>query len=229
MGVAAEIAEVYRRAGAFVLAMPLVAALPFAVELARQAVAASHPMTHAVQLGFSILSTLALVCVLVPALRWWRFERERQRVWRLGWRVLWGVVAMLTIQLTDEFLFTTAGHMAAHLTGGQRSIYVPASQLLWLFVSILLYGWYVAMLTDDPLTLRQAAGAMRARWFYGFAVVLGSLVPVLAIAMAFRMARGLGVIDAVPMAIASGILNAAIIVVTASAYFAIFRLARGDR
>lgn len=229
MGIGSEIGAVYRRAAAFARAMPLIAMLPFLVELLRQAVIAIGSMSRPMTVGFSLLGTLGLVCVMVPALRWWRFEEDRSRVWRLRWRVLWGVVAMLAIQLTDEFLFTTAGHIAANLTGGPRVPIVVAAQLLWLFVSVLLYGWYVAMMTDDPVGLPQVVRAMRPQWLYGFAIVLGALAPVLALALASRMAGATGAMGFVPRVLASSLLSAAIIIVTASAYFAIYRLARASQ
>ena len=95
---------------------------------------------------------------------------------------------MLAIQLTDEILFTTAGHWIATLTEGPRMSIVFCAQLAWLFVSVLLYGWYVAMITGDPIGVRQVAGAMRPQWLYGFAVVLGSLAPVLMITLILRFA-----------------------------------------
>ena len=229
MGIGSEIWAVYRRAGAFARAMPLVAAVPMLIELLRQGVMAIGSMTRLMTYGFSILGTIGLVCVLVPALRWWRFEGDSARVWRLRWRVLWGVVAMLAIQITDELMFTTAGHLVANLTGGPRGPIILCAQLLWLLVSVLLYGWYVAMLTDDPVALRAVVGAMRPRWLTGFAIVIGSLLPVLAVALAIRMAGARGIIGFVPSALAGSVLSAAIIIVTASTWFAIYRLARAPK
>ena len=228
MGIGLEITAIYRRAAAFARAMPLIAALPFVIELLRQVAIATGSMSDGLTVGFSLLGTLGLLCVLVPALRWWRFAEDRSRVWRLTWRVLWGVIAMMAIQLTDEFLFTAAGHMVADLTAGPRAPIVFVAQLLWLFVSVLLYGWYVAMLTDDPISLARVVRAMRPQWFRGFAIVVGALAPVLALTVAVRMAGAAGVITLVPRVLASGALSAAIIIVTASAYFAIYRLARAS-
>ncbi len=227
MGIGSEIWAVYRRAAAFAMAMPLIAAIPVVIELARQVAMATGSLSPPAIYGFSILGTLGLLCVLVPALRWWRFEDDRSRVWRLRWRVMWGVVAMLAIQLTDEFLFTAGGHVVASLTGGPRVPIVFGAQLLWLLVSVLLYGWYVAMLTDDPLGLAEVVRRIRPQWLYGYAIVLGSLIPVLTVTALLRFAGGAGDIGVVARVLTGSIMSAAIIIVTASAYFAIYRMARG--
>ena len=226
MGIASEIWDIYRRAAAFARAMPAIAAIPFVIELARQLLLVTGAMTRPITHGFSVLGTVGLVCVMVPALRWWRFEDDRSRVWRLRWNVLWGVVAMLAIQLTDELLFTTAGHLVAGMTGAPRTPIVFVSQLMWLFVSVLLYGWYVAMLTDDPVGLRAVVAVIRPKWLTGFAIVVGSLVPILALTLAARIAGGKGLIGYAPSILIGSTLSAAIIIVTSSAYFAIYRLAR---
>ena len=220
-----DIVAVYARALAFARAMPLIVALPFLIELVHQGAMALVSAPH-LPLIFSVLGTIGLVCVVVPALRWWRFEGESAQVWRLRWHVLWGVAVMLAIQLTDEILFTTAGHWIATLTAGPRTLIIFCAQLAWLFVSVLLYGWYVAMITGDPISLRRIAGAMRPQWLYGFAVVLGSLIPVLLVTLILRSAYAIDYIGFVTMAFGSAVMSAAIITLTASAYFAIYELAR---
>lgn len=230
MGMGADIIAVYRCVGDFVRAMPLIVVLPIAVEMARHALMSPGANPRAIVLAFTLLSTATMLVLLVTTLRWWRFAGDWGLVLRPRWRVLWGVVAMMTIQLADEMLFTGAGHMLANVAGQGRAAFVWGAQLMWLFVSVPLFPWYVAMMSDDPLTLAQAIRRIRPRWLYGFGVILGALAPVLALA---ALVRGLhpvvgDIAEQVGIALANGIMIAATMLVTDSAYFAIYRIARAE-
>ena len=229
-----ELAAIYRRVWQSVRAMPLLAALPLAVQLLQRGLPALDLVPSAqaryFAIGVTILNTLAMLVVTVFALRWWRFDGDRARVRRIGGRVLWGVVAMMAIQLTDEYLFTSAGHLVADLAGRGHALFVAGAQLLWLLVSVPLFPWYVAMLGDDRgLTLRQAIVAVRPLWLRGFALVLGAVLPLLVIGIALRMAIGTMPYGSVGSRLFEGafmLLVPALILTTASAYFAIYHLAR---
>ncbi|MET0376430.1 MAG: hypothetical protein ABW128_19520, partial [Rhizorhabdus sp.] len=156
----------------------------------------------------------------------WRFDINPDRLWRPTWRVLWGVVLMMTIQLIDEILFTTAGHVLADIAGGGRMFFVGGAQLLWLFVSVPLFPWYVAMISDDPLTLPQSLKAIRPCWLHGFGVIFGALLPLLVIGSAVRSLSPDGVVEQALAAMISGIVIAATMLVTDSAYFAAYRIVR---
>lgn len=228
MGMGADIIAVYRRMGEFVRAMPLIVVLPIAVEMARHALMSPGYNSRAVVLGFTLLSTASMLVILVTTVRWWRFAGDGERVWRLRWRVLWGVAAMMTIQLIDEMLFTAAGHMLANLVGHGRAVFVWGAQLLWLLVSVPLFPWYVAMMNDDPLTLSQSIRRIRPRWLYGFGIILGALAPVLVLAALVRTLHPVvgDIAEQAGIALANGIMIAVTILVTDSAYFGIYRLAR---
>lgn len=230
MGMGADIIAVYRRAGDFVRAMPLIVALPIAVEMARHGVMSPGSNPRAIVLAFTLLSTATMLFMLVTTLRWWRFAGDWRLVLRLRWRVLWGVVAMMTIQLADEMLFTGAGHMLANLAGHGREAFIWGAQLMWLLVSVPLFPWYVAMMSDDPLSLSDAIRRIRPRWLYGFGVILGALAPILALA---TLVRGLhpvvgDIAEQVGIALANGIMIAATMLVTDSAYFGVYRIARAE-
>ncbi|WP_156405280.1 hypothetical protein [Sphingomonas sp. Root710] len=226
----ADIIAVYRRAGDFARAVLLIVALPIAVEMARHALMSPGSNPRAIVLAFTLLSTATMLFVLVTALRWWRFEGDWARIRMLRWRVLWGIVAMMAIQLADEMLFTAAGHMLANLAGHDRAAFVWGAQLMWLLVSVPLFPWYVAMMSDDPLTLAEAIRRMRPCWLYGFGVILGALAPVLALA---GLVRGLhpvvgDIAEQVGIALANGIMIAATMLVTDAAYFGVYRIARAE-
>ncbi|KKC27748.1 hypothetical protein [Sphingomonas sp. SRS2] len=226
MSIGDNIIAVYCRAGAFARAMPLVVALPIAVEAARHAAIVRGWTSRDAALGFTLLSTLTMLTVLVAAVRWWRFDGDGDRVWRLEWRVLWGVLLMMTIQLIDEILFTTAGHIFADLAGGGRMFFVGGAQLLWLFVSVPLFPWYVAMMSEDMLTLPQSLKAIRPRWFHIFGVIFGALLPILAIGSAVRSLSPDGGLEQAVVALISGVVIATTMLITDSAYFAAYRIVR---
>lgn len=229
MGMGADIIAVYRRAAAFACAMPLVVAIPVMVEMLRHGVMTPGWTPRAIVLGFTLLSTLAMLVVITVSVRWWRFEGDRDQLWRWRSRVLWGAMAMMAIQLIDEIIFTTAGHMAADIAGQGRAFFVAGAQLLWLFVSVPLFPWYVALLSDDPLTLPQSLKAIRPRWVYGFGVIFGALLPVLVLGPLVRLLSPASGIEQAVAALVSGIMVAATMLVTDSAYFAAYRIVReGD-
>ncbi len=232
MEIGRDILAVYGRTGAFARALPHIFAIPIAIELLRLGIMRSVVVSPGWHWSFTALATVGIACVMVPAFRWWRFGTDRGRLWRLSWRVLLGVVAMLAIQLTDQKLFMMAGHLAADIAGSGRPFFVMSAQLLWLFVSVPLFPWYVAMMSDDPLTLRQSFAAIRPRWFRGFAVVLGSLVPLLLLGGLLRgllnnPLNGWAGDTAFWLAAAiNGLLIAAVTLVTDATYFAVYRMAR---
>lgn len=230
MGMGADIVAVYRRAGDFVRGMPLIVAVPIMVEMSRHALMSPGLSPRVMVLTFTLLSTAAMLVVMVIAVRWWRFAGDRALVWRLRWRVLWGVFAMMTIQLADEMLFAAAGHMLANLAGRGPGAFVGGAQLLWLFVSVPLFPWYVAMMSDDPLSLPQALRRIRPSWLYGFGVILGALAPVLALATLARALQPVvgDIAERAGIALANGLAIAATMLVTDSAYFAIYRIARAE-
>lgn len=230
-----DIAAIYGRAWDFIRAMPAIALLPLLVQLAQSALSTVPTLAYGreqtVAFGFTILNTLAMLVVTVFALRWWRFQRDRVQMRRIGWRVVWGAAAMMAIQLTDEYLFTSAGRLVASTLGWGWKLFVPAAQLMWLLVSVPLYPWYVALLSDDrELSLRQAVRSVRPQWLQGFALVLAALLPWLAIGFALRFAMAAlppwhG--GAMAARLAFMLLVPMLIVTTASAYFAIYRRVRG--
>lgn len=229
-----EYAAIYRRAFAFVGAMPLIAAVPLVVQIvqaffAHARIVPTEWIGSAI-FGFKTLNTLAMLVVMVHALRWWRFDGDRRRVRRIGLRVLMGVAVMMAIQLTDEYLFLSAGHLAAGLLGYGHAYLVPGAVLLWLLVSVPLYPWYVALIADDhALSLRDAIRRIRPRWFRGFFLVLGALLPLMAVGSVVRSLRStLSYADPWqrPLEVLAMLLVPALIIVTASAYFAIYRIAR---
>ncbi|ATE64802.1 hypothetical protein [Rhizorhabdus dicambivorans] len=232
-----EYAAIYRRVFAFVRAMPLIAAVPLIVQLAQALLAHGGfvpvDRIETALLLFRLLNTLAMLVVMVHALRWWRFQGDRRRVRRMGLRVLVGVVVMMTIQLTDEYLFVSAGHLAAHLLGYGRAWLVPGAVLLWMLVSIPLYPWYVALITDDhELTFREAVRRIRAKWVACFLLVLSALAPLLIIGTtvrSLRMSLPYASPWQRPLEVVAMFLVPMLIMVTASAYLAVYRIAyRGN-
>jgi hypothetical protein len=229
MGMGADIISVYRRAGAFARAMPLIVVLPLVVELVRQLIAMAGSMPGRGLLAFTVLNTLAMLTVLLFSTRWWRLGGDPRRIWAIGARALLGVVAFITIQLFDEFLFTMGGHMLANFTG--QPLFRPGAQLFWMLASVPLYPWYVALLTDDRLSFAESVRAIRPRWLYGFAVVLASVAPLVAIGIVLRVIRGVdpGLGWQGSMALCMALLTATMMVITDSAYFAVYRMVRPAR
>jgi hypothetical protein len=228
---------IYRRALAFARAMPLVVALPFAVQLLQRGLIAAQLISLGqaddFRFAMSVLNTLAMLVVSVVAMRWWRFGGDKARLWRIGPRVIAGAIAMMAIQLTDEYLFTRAGQIAAALAGWGYGLFVPIALLLWLFVSVPLYPWYVALLSDDrELGFGQAVAAVRGFWFGGFLLVFGAILPFVMIGSALRLVMLAHFAAGGPVAwllqLGLMLLVPALIVITASAYFAIYRRVRPD-
>jgi len=223
---------IYRRTGAFILALPLVAALPLLVQILQRGLIAAEliRLSQAVEfrVAMAVLNTLAMLVVSVIAIRWWRFGGDLARVWRIGPRVLIGAAAMIAIQLTDEYLFTRAGQFAADLAGRPRGLFVPVALLMWLFVSVPLFPWYVALLTDDrSLGFRQAVAAVRPWWLHGFLLAFGAFLPLIVIGTVLRLVMLMRFAGGGPGAwvlqIGMMLLVPLLILVTASAYFAIYR------
>jgi hypothetical protein len=234
-GMGGEYGAIYRRVTAFIAAMPLISALPLAVQLLQRGLIAADlvlmSQAEAFRISMDVLNTLAMLIVSTFAMRWWRFGGDRARVWRIGPRVVLGAVAMIVIQLVDQYLFTRAGHLAADLAGGGRGLFVPIALVMWLFVSVPLYPWYVALLSDDgSLGFRQAVAAVRPFWLRGFLLVFGAILPLILLGSALRVAMIARFAAGGPVAwllqIAQMLLVPVLIVTTASAYFAIYRRVR---
>ena len=223
---------IYRRTGAFIRALPLIAALPLFVQILQRGLIAAELIRLSQAMEFrvamAVLNTLAMLVVSVIAIRWWRFGGDLARVWRIGPRVLVGAAAMIAIQLTDEYLFTRAGQFAADLAGRPRVLFVPVALLMWLFVSVPLFPWYVALLTGDrSLGFRQAVAAVRPWWLRGFLLVSGAFLQLVVIGTALRVVMLMRFAGGGPGAwvlqIGMMLLVPLLILVTASAYFAIYR------
>ena len=153
---------IYRRTGAFIRALPLIAALPLFVQILQR-----------------------------------------------------GLIAAELIRLSQAMEFRVA--MA-----------VPVALLMWLFVSIPLFPWYVALLTGDrSLGFRQAVAAVRPWWLRGFLLVSGAFLPLVVIGTALRVVMLMRFAGGGPGAwvlqIGMMLLVPLLILVTASAYFAIYR------
>jgi len=227
-----EVIAIYRRVVDFARGWPLVIALPFVCAFIQRASydlgVVPMEQQRTVAIGFTVVNTTAMLIVTVFAFRWWRFAEDRGATTPLSWRAPVGAIVMLVVQLTDEFLITTLGNMVASLAGVRNALFRPGALLVWLFISIPLYPWYVGLIADDrAMTLRRAFAAIRPRWFSGFALVLGSLLPVMALGMALRYARFTvdgssgWIIKLADLAIAP-----LLVATTASAYFAIYERAK---
>lgn len=230
-----EYGAIYRRVAAFIAGMPLIAALPLAVQFLQRGLIAADliliSQAEVFRMSMAVLNTLAMLIVSTLAIRWWRFGGDRRRVRQIGWRVVLGAVVMIVIQLTDEYLFTRAGHLAADFAGGGRGLFVPIALLMWLFVSVPLYPWYVALLSDDrSLGFRQAVAAVRPFWLRGFLLVFGAILPLILVGTVLRAAMitrfDEGGAAAWLLQIGQMLLVPVLIVTTASAYFAIYHRVR---
>ena len=88
-----DIVWIYRRILPFLLALPLLAAVPFAAELLQHVVeialglyksGALTPAAREVRLVFGILKIISIVVIIIVALRFWHFDGDTRRTLRPG-------------------------------------------------------------------------------------------------------------------------------------------------
>jgi hypothetical protein len=237
-----SVGEIYRRVVPFVRAVPLVLALPFAAELLQHTAeirlgmyAHGGMLTHreqGIRLAFGAVKILALLIVVIFALRWWRFGDAR-RAARPTWAMAKGLVIVLLVDTAGETATVAVFTLIAALLGGAaaghgaRLAITLAPFLLWAFFANLLYPWFVALLTEDrEMTLARSLRGTRGRLPSAFAILLAGILP----AMVVHYVLGYGAMHvAGPLVWAMMLVDAGLValmaVLIASTFFTLYRLA----
>ena len=237
-----RIIDLYRRSFGFIIALPLLAAVPFCAELLQHAVETSLGMFQAGVLTpqgqrwralFGLIKLAGIVVIILAAMRFWRFGGDRRRALRPNGRMALGLVAFVLLQLVE---FAIAGLIKA---GVERSIDLHAAPLgvrfavlfgptiVWTFVAGLWLPWLVAMLVDDPaMTLRRSLAAARGRLWAYFGLIVAGVVPL----MTLHYVLAYGAIGRPPAVVWTlNIVDAAVVVVlsvcVASSFYGVYALA----
>jgi hypothetical protein len=236
-----RLAAIYARVPQFARAAPLAVPIVFIAELIQHVVEIRlgmyadfgylDPADQRVRLMFGAVKVVAIFLVLVFALRWWRFEGDSRRAARPTRATFKGLIIVFIVQIGGELLFIGAGSLAARLImPSSMTAYLAwriGPALLWLMIAILLYPWYVALLTEDRgMTLRRSIRGIGWGWPRAFGLFLGGIVP----AMALHYLLGNGAMGRpVPLVWALMILDAALVaalaLLIASTYFSLYQFA----
>jgi len=174
-GLADEIVDLYRRTFGLVRAVPLVAIISFAPAML-QHVAPGLP-------AIGLIKTFAMLGALIFALRWWRFDRDAAKAVRPDAWLARGVAIALAAELGGMILFGLAGQLvarAANAEAGSIAWLISATVpiLLWAMLSVLLFPWFVALLTDETdMTIRRSIAAVYPIWGSAFALYAAAILP----------------------------------------------------
>jgi hypothetical protein len=236
------VGEIYRRVLPFVRAVPLVLALPFAAELLQHAAevrlgmyAHGGLLTHRareIRLAFGAVKILALLLVVIFALRWWRFGDAR-RAARPTWAMLKGIVLVLLVDTAGETatvaIFTLIAALSGSAAAGQgvRVAIALAPFLLWAFFANLLYPWFVALLIEDrEMTLARSLRGARGRLPSAFAILLAGILPAMGLhyAIGYGAMHVAGALVWAMMLVDAGLVSL-LAVLIASTFFTLYRLA----
>ena len=235
-----KVIETYSRIWPFIRALPLLAALPLAVELTQHVAEIElglyasggvlPPEARQVRLAFGVVKILGLLVTIVVALRWFAFQGNARRAFRPTWILAKGIVAYVLFDAVGEILqdgldrlFQTvyapshAGEVATHV----------ASELVWIFLSGLWLPWNVALLVEDrTMTFRRSVRTTLPRIALVFGYLCAGIVPL----MALHQALGFLALTRAPAIVWSlNIVDAGVVVLLAiaigSSFFTVHRWA----
>ncbi len=234
------IREIYARVPALARAVPWLVLLVFAAELAQHAAEIRLGMYEAgplapgarrTRLLFGLAKVLAILAVLIFALRWWRFDGDSRRAARPTLALFRGLAILLLVQAGAEIVLALVARGAGAALGasgrGAEVALAVGPMLLWLFLATLLYPWYVGLLTEDrAMTLRRSVAGVRGRMWESLALLLAGILP----AMALHYALGYAAEGrAEPLVWALMLVDAGVVaflaLALASTYFTLYRRA----
>lgn len=236
-----RLAAIYARVPRIARAAPLAVLLVFAAEFLQHIVEIRLGMyenigyldeaDRRVRMIFGAVKVFNILLVVVFALRWWRFDGDSRRAATPGLATFKGLLIVLTVQIGGELLFIGAGSLAGKLVPpGSLALYLAlriGPALVWLMLAILLYPWYVALLTEDrSMTLRRSIRGIGWGWPRAFGLFLGGILP----AMALHYLLGAGAIGrSEPLVWGMMALDAALVaalaLLIASTYFSLYQYA----
>ena len=167
-----DIVWIYRRILPFLLALPLLAAVPFAAELLQHVVeimlglyksGALTPAAREVRLVFGILKIISIVVIIIVALRFWHFDGDARRALRPDLTTAAGFCVFAALEIVDSAVEDGIASLVArvvNLDAAPLSVRLAVHLVptfLWTFLSGLWLPWNIALLVDDRrMTLRRS-------------------------------------------------------------------------
>jgi hypothetical protein len=192
-----DIAWIYRRIPPFILALPFLAAVPFATELLQHLVEIAlglyrsgvlTPAARNVRLAFSVVKIASIIVIVIAALRFWHFDGDTRRALRPSMMMAAGFVVFVALEIVDSSLedgiaslIARAFDMHAAPLGIRLAVHL-APTCLWTFVSGFWLPWNIALLVDDRrMTLRRSIAAANGQLWMYFGLILGGVIPLMAV------------------------------------------------
>lgn len=192
-GLRGDIIATYRRSGIFIRRLPIIVAIPFAAEMIQHVAeigmglyVGDHLPSAAdrgTRAGFAAVKSLAMLVTMLLALRWWRFEGDHARILRIDLALVRGVVITLLVEIGGSSLLQMAGYMigsASRAAIGSIAwlIATVVPVILWAMLSVLLFPWYVALLSDDPeMGIERSLKSSYPIWGRCFALYMAATLP----------------------------------------------------
>jgi hypothetical protein len=190
-----DIADVYRSAFAFVLACPLLFAIPALVEFAQHVVELQAGMyvseagaraaeADPLRLQFGFAKTMALLLPGYWFTRYVMFGHDPRRAARIEWPAfgLWLVIFVVSAAEIGWALFGPSpgellgaeGTAATGLSAGRAVL----SQIVLIYLSALVVAWPLGNGAIGPI---RSAAIMHGSFWYAIALAIASLLPLMAL------------------------------------------------
>lgn len=238
-----DIAWIYRRIPPFILALPFLAAVPFATELLQHLVEIAlglyrsgvlTPAAQNVRLAFGIVKIASIIVIVIAALRFWHFDGDTRRTLRPGLMMAAGFFVFVALEIVDSsledeiaILIARAIDLHAAPLGIRLAIHL-APTFLWTFVSGFWLPWNIALLVDDrKMTLRGSIAAARGQLWMYFGLMCAGVIPL----MTLHYVLGYAAVGKAQWIVWSlGTVDAAIVVLLAvaiaSSFYAVYDAAK---
>lgn len=228
------VAQLYRRAFALARDWPWLLLVPAGAELLQHAAEIHGGMYSAgmdaggrnMRLVLGALKAGAIVCTLIVAWRWWRFDEDMGRALRPTARLFKGVAAFIIIQVLGGAAALAVGLGLVSIvhvpTGAGQIALALAPDVLWLLASMALFPWYVGLATEDPaMTLRSALQASCRRLPGTWALFFAGFLPLMIAHYALGYAALQGA-PAWPLMITDSLLVGLLTAALAATYYTIY-------
>jgi len=192
-----DIVWIYRRILPFLLALPILAAVPFAAELAQHVVEIAlglyksgvlTPGARNVRLAFGIVKIVSIVVIVIVALRFWHFDGDTRRALRPTPMTVMGFFVFAALEIIDSSLedgFASLVARVADLHAAPLSVRLAvhfAPTFLWTFVSGFWLPWNIALLVDDrSMTLRRSVAAGWGQLWMYLGLICAGVIPLMTV------------------------------------------------